>query len=609
MKHDSPKRTGLPVHYRIRAIHPEAHLFEVTLTVENPDPLGQKLSLPVWVPGSYLVREFARHIVQIQAYDAGKRTKVGLEKTDKSSWLARPVQGSLVVTYTLYAWDASVRAAHLDTTHGFFNGTSVFLRVHGQEPSTHGLLIERPKGKQYADWKVATSLLENGAPRHGFGEYVAESYDTLVDHPVEMGIFQLAAFKAGGVVHEIAITGRVPNLDTRRICQDLEKLCEAQIRMFEPQTHRPPFKRYVFLLSVQTEGYGGLEHRNSTALICARESLPSKSVPVRAQAYTTLLGLISHEYFHSWNVKRIKPASFAPYDFTRENYTSLLWIFEGFTSYYDDLFLVRTGLISEEKYLQILATTYAEVQQGSGRSKQSVAESSFDAWIKYYRQDENASNAVVSYYKKGAIIGLALDLTIRSESRGRKSLDDVMRGLWVRFGREFYPENARGLKEGEFARVVLESTGVNVKRQVRDWAYGTIDPPLGRLFESFGVILACVKAEPNSGGLRAAEPVLGAKLTVDGSMVRIFAVYDDGAAQRCGLSAGDMIVAVDRLRVNSGNLEGLLARYPPGGMLVVHVFRRDELLEFDLQLGQIPALQWDLSTKPAPNRQRKAWLR
>jgi predicted metalloprotease with PDZ domain len=289
-------------------------------------------------------------------------------------------------------------------------------------------------------WRVATSLPELGAKRYGFGTYIAFDYDELIDHPVEMGDFALATFKAHGIQHDIVVTGRVPNLDMERLQQDLKAICETQIAFFEPKTKKAPMDRYVFLTMAVGDGYGGLEHRASTALICARADLPTTAAPKtaeRSEGYVTFLGLCSHEYFHTWNVKRIKPAVFAPYDLQVENYTPLLWLFEGFTSYYDDLMLVRSGIISEATYFKLLGKTVGSVLRGSGRTKQSVAESSFDAWTKYYRQDENAPNAIISYYTKGSLVGLAFDLTIRAKTGGAKSLDDVMRALWERYGRDF----------------------------------------------------------------------------------------------------------------------------------------------------------------------------
>src|SRR5690606_9976933 len=309
-------------------------------------------------------------------------------------------------------------------------------------------------------------------------------------HPVERGEFALATFRAHGVQHDVVITGNVPNLDLPRLTSDLRKICEAQIALFEPASRRAPMKRYVFMTLAVGDGYGGLEHRASTALICSRNDLPVKGQKEVGDGYRSYLGLCSHEYFHTWNVKRIKPDAFAPYDLRSENYTTLLWLFEGFTSYYDDLMLVRSGVIDEDAYCKLVAKTLNSVLRGTGRKKQSVAESSFDAWVKYYRQDENASNAIVSYYAKGSLIGLALDLTIRSGTRGKRSLDDVMRALWDRYGRDFYtPDGGRGVSESELEALLDEVAGFSLKRFIDRYVRGTDDLPLADLLEPFGVEL------------------------------------------------------------------------------------------------------------------------
>ncbi|HSY28304.1 MAG TPA: peptidase M61, partial [Burkholderiaceae bacterium] len=340
----------------------------------------------------------------------------------------------------------------------------------------------RPEGEIYQDWRVATALPELKARRYGFGTYVAANYDELIDHPVEMGAFELGSFKAHGVQHDVVFTGRVPNLDMARLTSDLKKICEAQITFFEPKSKRAPMKRYVFMTMAVGDGYGGLEHRASTALICARADLPVKGQKAMSDGYRTFLGLCSHEYFHTWNVKRIKPANFAPYDLRSETYTPLLWVFEGFTSYYDDLMLVRSGVIDQAAYFKLIGKTVNAVMRGSGRHKQSIAESSFDAWTKYYRQDENAPNAIVSYYTKGSLVALALDLTIRAETKGKKSLDDVMRALWNGYGRDFYSaDGGKGVSESELEALIDSITGLKLKRTLDRWVRGTVDLPLATL--------------------------------------------------------------------------------------------------------------------------------
>ena len=595
-----------PIRYSIVPKDLAAHLFEVTVTVADPDPEGQRFSLPVWIPGSYLVREFARNIVTLRAFnDAGR--KVRIAKTDKHTWQAAPVAGALTLRYDVYAWDLSVRSAYLDESGGFFNATAVFLSVAGREDAPCEVDIAKPAGAAFRTWRVGTALPEaGGTRRYGFGAYRAANYDELSDHPVTIGEFALATFDAHGVPHDIVIAGRVTQLDLERLRTDLKRVCEAQIALFEPKSKKAPMDRYVFMTLAVSDGYGGLEHRASTALICNRTDLPVKGRPETTEGYRTYLGLCSHEYFHTWNVKRIKPAAFVPYDLTRENYTSLLWLFEGFTSYYDDLMLVRSGLMSQDDYFAALGRTIGGVLRGTGRLKQSVAESSFDAWIKYYRQDENATNAIVSYYTKGSLVALAFDLAIRAQTRNRKSLDDVMRLLWQRYGRDFYRGKQAGVEENEVEALIEEATGVALGRLFADAVHGTRDLPLGELLAPFGVTLA-----PDVATGAAAKPTIGARLR-GGADCTLAAVYEGGAAHRAGLSAGDTLIAVDGLRVTGTNLDALLARYRPGDKVEIHAFRRDELRTAKLKLDgpEVTRYRLTATAKPAAaTKAREAWLK
>ncbi|MEV4783819.1 M61 family metallopeptidase [Burkholderia sp. LMU1-1-1.1] len=568
-----------------------AHLFHVTLTVDAPAPDGQIFALPAWIPGSYMIREFSRNIVRIRAESNGE--PVALTKLDKHSWQAAPQkdplktgQSPLTLHYEVYAWDLSVRAAHLDQNHAFFNGTSVFLRVLGQEDQPHVVDIQRPADEAAQTWRVATSLPELKAKRYGFGTYIAADYDELIDHPVEQGDFALATFKAHGIPHDIVISGRVPNLDLARLSADLKKICETQIAFFEPKSKQAPMDRYVFMTLAVGDGYGGLEHRASTALICARADLPSTTATSKdiSDGYLQYLGLCSHEYFHTWNVKRIKPAAFAPYNLQVENYSPLLWLFEGFTSYYDDLMLVRAGVIAEPAYFKLLGKTIGSVLRGSGRTKQSVADSSFDAWGKYYRQDENAPNAIISYYTKGSLIGLALDLSIRAKTGGKKSLDDVMRALWQRYGRDFYNGGGRGVTPAEVEALFDEISGGRFKPFFDKYIRGTEDVPLAKMLAPFGV--------KYSDERKSSKPSLDANIGRDGNDCKLSSVHENGAAHLAGLSAGDLLVAIDGLRVTATNLETLLSRYGVGSNVEVHAFRRDELMTFSviLQGERVPGI-------------------
>jgi predicted metalloprotease with PDZ domain len=594
----------MTIHYAIRPANPGAHLFHVVCRVERPDPAGQLFMLPAWIPGSYMIREFARHIVRISALSAGRKARI--DKLDKHTWRAAPVKGALEVACEIYAWDLSVRAAHLDATHGFFNGSSVFLLPIGHERDDCSVDILPPAGEAYANWKVATALAPARATRRlAFGRYAAADYDELIDCPVALGTFELGRFDVLGVPHEIAVTGRVPRLDIKRLTADLARVCEQQIRLFEPRTRRAPFERYLFLTLAVDEGYGGLEHRNSTALVCKRDDLPFAGMKDTTEGYRGFLGLASHEYFHSWNVKRIKPAAFVPYDLTQENYTRLLWAFEGFTSYYDDLMLARAGLLTVDQYLDTLARTLTTVMQRTSRLKQSVAESSFDAWIKYYRQDENAPNSVVSYYQKGALIGLALDLSIRAATQGRRSLDDVMRLLWRNWKAQ--GDDYKGVGEDQFVALAEEATGLALATLVEEWTTSTRDPDFARLLKPFGIDVVTRPALDSP-----VFALLGVRVATATPDCRLTHVFDGTPAQAAGLSGHDVLIALDGLRVTPTNLDKLLTRYSPGDNVQVLAFRRDELMSFSVSLAATPPSKFALTIDPKASaravRMRARWL-
>ncbi|UXY14200.1 PDZ domain-containing protein [Chitiniphilus purpureus] len=598
----------MSLHYHLVPTDPAGHYFDVTLTIARPDSAGQVLWLPVWIPGSYLIREFARHIVTIEASSDGKPIEIA--KLDKHRWRAAPTRKPLVVTYRVYAFDLSVRGAYLDETRGFFNGTSVFLAVAGQETQPCTVELSPPAGR--ARWRVATSLNTDGARPGAFGRYRAADYDELIDHPVEMGEFARESFTVAGVPHEIVIAGR-QRADLKRLKRDLKKICEYQIGLFGAPA---PFSRYVFMTMVTGDGYGGLEHRASTALLASRDDLPLAHETGIKPGYRQYLGLCSHEYFHSWNVKRIKPAAFAPYDLQRENYTRLLWAFEGITSYYDDLTLVRTGLIPVQEYLDLLAQTMTQVERGPGRLKQTLEEASLDAWIKYYRQDENSPNAQVSYYTKGALAALCLDLTLRSRTAGARSLDDVMRVLWQRYGHDF-ETRGEGVPEADWEQLASEVAGLDLAAFFEQ-ALRTTEPlPLARLLAEVGVEsqLRPIAGATDKGGwqeIRAPGNTLGARTAAEAGGVKLTHVFDGGPAQAAGLAAGDVLVAIEGLRVTSGNLEGQLAAWPAGTTLKVHAFRRDELCERQLTLLPAPTDTWglrpDQHADAARLAQRRAWL-
>jgi predicted metalloprotease with PDZ domain len=576
------------ISYRIDIADAHAHLFRVTLTVPQP-AARQRLSLPVWIPGSYLVREFSRHLSGLTARQGARELQP--VQLDKTSWQVDcDGRSALVLSYQVYAFDTSVRTAFLDARRGFFNGTSLCLAVEGREDEPHRLELKSlPR-----DWEVATALPALKVDDAGRGTYEAANYDELVDHPVELGSFWRGRFKAQGVPHEFVVAGALPDFDGDRLLADAQRICEATIAFWHDKK-KPPFERYVFMLNAVDDGYGGLEHRASTALIAARRDLPQRGKTDTSDAYVTLLGLISHEYFHTWNVKRLKPREFERYDYRRENYTGLLWFFEGFTSYYDDLLLLRAGLIDEARYLKLVAKAVNGVLGAPGRAVQSVAQASFDAWGKYYRSDENTPNLTISYYTKGALVALALDLTLRSQ---KGSLDEVLRLLWTRSG-------GGAIDEADIRRAVQDVAGRSLDDELQAFVHGTGDLPLQPLLERVGVQW---QGQPLTMaqrlGLRVSESAL--------TGVKVSNVLRGGVAERAGIASGDELLALDDWRLRRlDDAQRLLKSAVPGTLLVT---RDQRLLRLPITLPKDDAaagsvvLQADPKAPRAAQTLRKAWL-
>lgn len=582
-------------HYTVMARHPASHFFQITLHVHHPHPQGQLLWLPNWIVGSYMIRDFARHIVSLSA-----RTAQGLlldvNKVGKNQWKIEPHVGDIRVEYEVYAWDLSVRGAHLDQFHGYFNGPCLFLAVAGQEQMPVTLDIQCPDG--VAGWKVATGLTPRATLASGFGEYEAPDYASLLDGPVEMGTFDELEFAADAVPHRMVLTGR-QRADKTRLAKDLGKICETCIRFW----HDPaPFAGYLFQVMVTGNGYGGLEHGNSTSLMCSRDDLPLSTEPERpSDKYRTFLGLCSHEYFHAWLVKRIKPAVLMQPDLERENYTPLLWVFEGFTSYYDDLILARSGVISSQDYLDLLGQQISRYLKTPGRHVQSVTESSFDAWTKYYKPDENTPNSVVSYYIKGSLVALCIDLTLRQDSNNTLRLDDVMRLLWHEHGKP-----GIGVEPDTVQRLVERLSGRVWSSEWTDWLHGTAELPLKPLLEKQGISLN-LRADSGANGQVYASLGVRGQASEGGFLLQN--VWRGGAADAAGLSAGDLIIAVDGLKVSS-QLEKVIASYPVGGNLCIHAFRRDELLPFEVHLQAAPFENCALALPSDPGLRQRAeqWI-
>lgn len=564
-------------HYQIGSRNPAGHYFDVVLTISEPDKEGQLVRLPAWIPGSYMIRDFAKNIVEISADCNGQ--PIALTQLDKSTWQLEACSGELNLRYRVYAWDLSVRTAHLDTTHGFFNGSSVFLEVVGQGDRPCTLDVLCPSVTTNEQWKLATTLSRTQGADFGFGSFQAENYQELIDHPVEMGSFTQFDFSACGIRHDVVLTGRF-NCDVERLSRDLSKICEQHIGMFgEPA----PMLRYLFLVMVVGDSYGGLEHRSSTSLLCSRKNLPQPGQVEMTEEYRDFLGLCSHEYFHSWNVKRIKPAVFDRPDLSSEVYTPLLWAFEGITSYYDDLALLRCGCIARQDYLELIGQTITRVQRGLGRTRQSAAESSFNAWSKFYKQDENSANAIVSYYAKGSLIALCIDLKIRQLTQHQKSLDDVMRQLWVN-----YQQQGQGVGDDEIQGIICQLVDSDISDLLDQWINSTLELPLAELLQDVSISLdyRASGGQQDKGGKECGSlPAcsLGALLKANGAL-EITSVVEDGAAQLAGLSAGDSIIAINDLRADMDSYQRWLMLCDVGSRHRLTAFRRDELMQFEVVL-------------------------
>jgi predicted metalloprotease with PDZ domain len=602
------------IHYEVSIARPNDHFFQIKIrfTPTSANAKSCRIRLPSWIPGSYMVRDFARQVRGLQVFcssiggHASKRQATPVRPLDKDSWefAITPSCSEVAIRYEVYAFDNSVRTAYLDQYRGFFNASSLLFAVEGAEAQPCEVLLTKPSGMISRDGgrvKLATGLSPVKLDRDGFGTYAARDYDELIDCPVEISAFEEFSFKAGGAQHRFTLSGSLGEYtDLARLRHDVQRICQTQCAFFEPETQKAPFKHYSFMLSVLGNGYGGLEHRNSTALICSRRDLdPNNS------EYQTLLGLISHEYFHSWNVKRIKPQVFAPYQLQQENYTRLLWLFEGFTSYYDDLLALRSGAITQAQYLDALGKTIGQVHNAAGRHFQSLGESSFFAWTKYYKQDENSPNSIVSYYAKGALVALCLDLEIRHQSKHRKSLDDVMRLLWQKLGRQF-DRQGYGLAEDTFPDFVQEACGLNLREQIQRWTETTEELPLESLLATAAVSLESKEVD-------SLESLWGAKYRVGPQGIEVTQVRSGSIAEASGLAMGDHVIALHRHKVSEALLSSALKR---GGSLDLQVFRSEVLLDLKLKIEEahqkVRLKTWSLRPMVRPNavarRGLLAWL-
>ncbi len=564
--------------YTLRIREPNARRIDVSISVDPRSAAVLELRVPVWTPGSYLVREHQRHVDGLAAFDESGRP-LAVAKSDKQTWSVTCAGArSVRVEYRLHCVELTVRTNHVDASHAFINPSAACAFVVGREQEPCAVSLELPP-----DWECWVAL-----PKQD-GAYLATDYDELVDSPFELGprsSHQQFDFQAAGVAHRLVVWGR-GDLDGEKVSLDIAKIIEAEAAWFGGLPYREP---YLFILHLNDKGRGGLEHRRSCALLAPRFSFVHKA------SYEDFLELIAHEFFHLWNVKRLRPAAFTPYDWTRENHTSLLWAMEGLTSTYEVMALRRAGLISPTRFLELWAERLTQLLRTPGRLRVSLEQASFDAWIKHYRPDETTSNSSVSYYLKGSVVGFLLDLELRRHTQGARSLDDLMRLLFARHGA------APGLPERGVEEAALELVPGSARATLQAWFERALrsreELELESSFASVGLsaILPAASASDDKGGAEldpsdAPEPgknaraALGAGLRDRAGLLEVTQVADGGAAQAAGVCPGDEIAAVDGFRTD---MRLRLGRGQEGQRVRLSNFRFDELLELEVILQSVP---------------------
>lgn len=572
------------ISYTVSMPKPYTHLLEVEMRLGHGALAAQTdLIMPVWTPGSYLVREFERNVQDFDAKDAGGRA-LRWSKTNKSTWRVDASGVSeLVVTYRVYANEFSVRTNEVTDQHAFWNNAALLMYPSGQLKAASVLRV-----LPFGNWKVATGLPPVAGRANTFS---AENFDILYDSPFEVGNFKTLSFEVKNIPHRIVIDGE-GNYDPERLRRDVQKIVEAAAGIVGGEI---PYHDYTFFLHLRSTGGGGLEHLNSTALIYPRFRFRPDS------NYKSFLSLVAHEFFHLWNVKRIRPDALGPFDYTQENYTKLLWVAEGITSYYEKIILVRAGLLSGEDYVSDLASNIQDLQNTPGRFEQTLEESSFDAWIKYYRTDENSVNSQISYYDKGAIVGALLDLEIRRASRNTRSLDTVLRYLYTDYyqkGRNYTPE--------DFQRAAELAAGSSLESFFTRYVRGREELDYNSFLNYAGLSLDTTGAA--TGQAVAERAYFGATLFQDGNRLMVRNVRAGTPAYDQGINAGDEIVALDSMRVNLESFDARLAEKKPGERVTLTLFRNDDLRAFEVRLGGRIVTPYRIAPVPNPtNEQRQAY--
>ncbi|MET0625020.1 MAG: PDZ domain-containing protein [Pyrinomonadaceae bacterium] len=574
--------------YNVSMRRPHTHLLEVTarLQYRSAAPATVDLVMPVWTPGSYLVREFARHVQDFAAADGSGRA-LPWTKVSKNTWRvesngAREVRAS----YSVYANELTVRTSELNDRHAFWNNANLLMYPDGHLGAPSTLRIE-----PFGGWKIATGL----PPAPGSADtFRAENFDVLYDSPFLVGNFKTLSFEVAGVPHRVVVDGE-GGYDAERLRADARRIVEAEVAAMGDT----PYRDYTFILMLADRNGGALEHLNSVALIIKRFGF---STPQDLRDVHTLF---AHEFFHLWNVKRIRPDVLGPFDYTRESYTRQLWVAEGLTAYYENVFTRRAGLMNDRQYLETMAREVQTLQNTPGRLEQSLEEASFDAWIKYYRRDENTINSAVSYYDKGAIVGLLLDLEIRGRSNGARSLDDVMRSLY-----EEYAKRGRNYTPEDFQRAAERAAGAGLEDFFRRYVRGRDELDYDAALGWAGLRLDT--QSDRAGRPAASVAYLGATLEERDGRLGVTNVPAGTPAYEQGLYAADQIVAVDGYRATLDFLNARLADKRPGDQLRLSVFRGDELRTLDIKLGARAAVAYRIVPLPAPTEQQRriyqAWL-
>lgn len=591
-------RSPAPVCYTVATPNPHNHLFLVTARIPVPEGADHvDLRVPAWSPGSYMIREYCRHIQRVTALGGGEALAV--RKVDKATWrVSCAGVTEIEARYEVFGHEVSIRMNHLDDSHGYINAPSLYLYPEGQLDAPVEVVFEVPEG-----WGVFTGMevIDEAALRFG-----APDFDTLYDMPVELGPHEAIVFEAASKPHRVVLWGR-SNVEAERLVADFTQIIETQAAMFGGEL---PYEHYTFIIHLKPGGFGGLEHQNSTVLLadshCFSEGAAGTSFDGGEpdSVYREFLRLVSHELFHVWNVKRIRPSVLGPFDYQQENYTRELWTVEGITSYYDTLFMVRAGLMKPSAYFKEIATNeIRRLESIPGRTVQSLEDASFDAWIKLYRPDEHTVNSTVSYYLKGSLMTWLLDLWLRARTDNERSLDDVMRALWAH-----YQATGEGYDEGTFGQWIAEATGVS-----RDEIEGFLEVYMRRPGPvDFDTPLSRVGLSLKRAVHKKAAPYTGLLTGAEGDRVTVRAVLDGSPAQQAGLYAGDEIVAFDGWRVTPDELPKLLKRYAAGMPVEVHLFRRGALRARTMTLGEPQPEGYTLSVaEDATDAQRarlEAWL-